>query len=293
MLATLPGGVGCVVLMVENAFTVTTQDRQTLRGGYYETSAPPVAVLPWLHGYASHRKRYDSFARWMARHNIQVITMDVRGHGDSDGLRGYIRRFSDYFLDVEALLLYARERFPGTPVILGAHSHGALIASRYLEEREPPFPLQAAVFTGPFMGLGHPLPAWKIRAVSLIDRVYGACPLPTTVHPEWVSKDPAVVEAYSGDTKVFSRVRARWLMEVMKNHGLALEKASRIRLPLLVLQGLEDRVVSVESARRFYEAVGSSGKEWRGYEGMLHEVLNELERERVYGEIREWIASRL
>jgi alpha-beta hydrolase superfamily lysophospholipase len=51
-----------------------------------------------------------------------VVSVDLRGHGRSPGDRSYVERFDDYLLDVDALLVKAREVAAGRPVFLGCRA---------------------------------------------------------------------------------------------------------------------------------------------------------------------------
>src|SRR5688572_24720694 len=55
-------------------------------------------------GYFENMKRYrEVIDRWTAR-GIAVAIYDLRGHGVSEGRRGFIARFAEYVDDLEALL---------------------------------------------------------------------------------------------------------------------------------------------------------------------------------------------
>ena len=49
------------------------------------------ATLLIVHGMAEHRVRYDAFAKYLSQNNINVYTMDLRGHNESleDNTLGY------------------------------------------------------------------------------------------------------------------------------------------------------------------------------------------------------------
>ena len=73
----------------------------------------------------------------------------------------------------------------------------------------------------------------------------------------------------------------------------AMERAASFRLPMLVMIGERDRVAHPEACTRFFEAAGSSDKSLKAYPGMVHELLRERERERVYADVFGWINQRI
>ncbi len=78
---------------------------------------------------------------------------------------------------------------------------------------------------------------------------------------------------------------------MLKHQDLALANAGRITLPILVMQGMEDVIVSPEASKKFYDALGTPAKKrrWIGYEGLYHEILNEPVKEEIYKEILKWV----
>ena len=67
-------------------------------------SQKTVAELVIIHGYAEHGGRYREFAHAMAAQGIQVLAVDLRGHGHSDGIRGHCDAFEHFHEDVTITL---------------------------------------------------------------------------------------------------------------------------------------------------------------------------------------------
>jgi alpha-beta hydrolase superfamily lysophospholipase len=70
-------------------------------------------------------------------------------------------------------------------------------------------------------------------------------------------------------------------------------QAARIEVPVLIVHGEADPLCDVDGSRRFCAALRSEGSEIRAYPGLLHEVLNEPEREQVLADIHGWIEKGL
>ncbi len=273
--------------MQERTLHLTAQDGTGLAGSVWDVKKPRILVV-WLHGFAEHRRRYQNFGNWLSSKKIAFAAVDLRGHGDSEGKRGFIKRFEEYYRDIAAMLHWAKNNYPGAKFILGAHSHGGLVAARYVEEGALPLKLAALILTGPFLGLATVPPAWQKNLVLRAARVFPAMPIPTGIDPAFLSHDPDVVLAYKHDPLVFRSARARWLAEVLKHQRLVQNKAPSIKIPTLVMQGMADRVVSVDAVRRFYAGLETK-KRWIGYDDGYHEILNEPNRETVYRDMFAWI----
>src|SRR5689334_4454606 len=93
-------------------------------------TASPRGVVALLHGYGEHIGRYEHVAAAMNGAGFSVYGMDLRGHGQSGGARGFCRRFDEFVDDAGLLLSRARRAASGLPVFLVGHSFGGLIATR-------------------------------------------------------------------------------------------------------------------------------------------------------------------
>jgi lysophospholipase len=80
------------------------------------------------------------------------------------------------------------------------------------------------------------------------------------------------------------------MLKAMRRIG---DEASRITLPLLILQGSEDRLVDPSGARMLHDRATSPDKRIILYEGLYHEVFNEPEHDRVLEDVEAWLAARL
>lgn len=255
----------------------------------------PVRVWPgagagWVgvvHGYGEHSGRYEAFARWLNGRGWAVAACDLRGHGGSPGRRGHIHRFADYLRDVAALHRLLRERAAGRPLFLLGHSLGGLIALRYVEEGAEG--LDGLILSAPFLGMVMPVPRWKRALSPVLSQLWPSFSTYSGLRGAMVSRDPEVVVVYDHDPLIHTKATARWFTEVQKSQRVALAEASRLTLPLLVLQGDADPIASVAATRRLFGAARSADKTLRIYGGFRHEVLNEIGKERVWEDVVSWL----
>jgi alpha-beta hydrolase superfamily lysophospholipase len=64
-----------------------------------------------------------------------------------------------------------------------------------------------------------------------------------------------------------------------------------ITLPLLILQGSDDKLVNADGAKTLYEKAGSKDKTLKISEGFYHEVHNEPGNAKVFADLESWLAS--
>jgi alpha-beta hydrolase superfamily lysophospholipase len=105
-----------------------------------------------------------------------------------------------------------------------------------------------------------------------------------------ISRDPAVVQAYVNDPLVYTgKTTARLAAEMLKTMRRVTEEAGTITLPLMIVQGSEDKLVDPAGARMLYKTVSSDDKTLKIYDGLYHEVFNEPEHAEVLGDVEAWL----
>ena len=71
-------------------------------------------------------------ARILAEKGIAIVSMDLRGHGISSGVRGDTAPRREVLADVDALIMRAKTLYPGLPITLYGHSMGGNIGLDYM-----------------------------------------------------------------------------------------------------------------------------------------------------------------
>jgi alpha-beta hydrolase superfamily lysophospholipase len=109
-----------------------------------------------------------------------------------------------------------------------------------------------------------------------------------------LSRDPQVVEAYVNDPLVFhDKTPARLGAEMLSAMTRITEEVGKLSLPMIIVQGSEDRLVDPSGAQMLYDNANSADKTLKIYDGMYHEIFNEPDRERVLTDVENWLEARL
>ena len=113
------------------------RDGALLQGRQFASNAP-VTVL-FLHGVMSSSEEYVETCRQLHESTgAEVIALDLRGHGKSEGKPGDIRYIGQYEDDVADVIAALRLQKPGSRIILAGHSMGGGITMRYAATHEAP-----------------------------------------------------------------------------------------------------------------------------------------------------------
>ncbi|TDG15750.1 alpha/beta hydrolase [Seongchinamella unica] len=261
---------------------------------YYQYWLPdqePRAVILLVHGAGEHSGRYAAVAERFCASGYAVAALDHIGHGRSDGEYGHMASFDDHLETLERFRQQVIARFPGLPMILFGHSMGGLISSCYLLRHQQDF--VACALSGPaIMSDLEPgfLQLAIIRLLSLIAPRLGVLQLDAA----GVSRDPAVVKAYTEDPLVnHGKMSAGFVSELFKAMNEVQQRAGEIHLPLLIMHGEQDSMASPAGAQFLFETVGSADKQLKLYPQLYHEILNEPEREQVIADLLAWCDQRV
>jgi alpha-beta hydrolase superfamily lysophospholipase len=257
--------------------------------------ATPRAVVQVSHGIGEHAQRYAALAADLNAAGFTVVADDHRGHGATGrrqwhddptrlgrlgpgGLRATIAaigRFTEL----------TRQRFPGVPLVLVAHSWGSLMAQIALNRR--PGIADGLVLSG----TAYRLPGFMDSGdLNRKHKTLG------TTGAEWLSRDPAVATAWLADPLTFPADTAK-LLGVRDTLRLVGRPARRLPadLPVLIQVGSDDTLGGRRSAERLARAYrdrsGIRDVEVRVYEGARHEVYNETNRGEVIGDLVAWIVQ--
>jgi acylglycerol lipase len=260
-------------------------------GPHPEHSPAPAAVIAVVHGYGDHGGRYTWFGEDMAARGYAVYVYDLRGHGQSSGRRGQVKRFDEYLDDTAVFLGEVRRLQPDAPLFLLGHSLGGLVCTRFAETRAPE--VRGLVLSSPFLQLAEAVPPSRVVAAMAMAKVWPHHDIGNTVRAAQLSHDQSVVEAYVTDPLVHHVAPARWAAEMLAAQDAAMADAATVSLPLLVLYGTEDQVVDVAFVEALYAQATSKDKSIERYEGLYHECFNETERARVFADLAAWLAARL
>jgi alpha-beta hydrolase superfamily lysophospholipase len=261
---------------------------------YYQCWLPadePKAMLLVVHGLAEHSGRYSNLVNYFVPRGYAVYGFDQRGHGKSDGVKGYVDRFSYFVDDLDIFLRLVHSRHHDVKTFLVGHSIGGTIATAYAILHQDEF--DGLILTGATLSTPTDVAAGTIFAARILSLILPKVGL-YVIDAEGISQDKSVVNAYVDDPLVYrGKIRARLGVELIKAMGTVNRQISEIHLPILVMHGAADRLSDPKGSEMLYQKASSADKMLKVYEGYYHEIFNEPGREQVLADVESWLKTHI
>jgi len=264
----------------------------TIGGLYTEQFLPagtPKGAVVITHGYAEHCGRYRELANVIVSAGWVALAYDVRGHGKSPGVRGFIDRFDAYLEDLAAIQKAARALVSAhAPLVLLGHSHGSLITLRALTDERPP-DCKAAIVASPYLALRLQVPSYKKLLARIASRVAPKLAQPNDLRVEDLTSDKQKQQERLADKLCLDIATARWFTESSRAQDYVAANASRIKVPTTWLVGGADPIADPAQSKAVAAKV--PGAVYHDLVGLKHEVFNETTRDKVFAEVTRVLGS--
>jgi alpha-beta hydrolase superfamily lysophospholipase len=277
----------------------------------------PKAVVHIIHGMGEHAGRYAEFADALSKDGFTVYSADQRGHGKTAGSRENLGHFADkngWFTvvdDLKNLTEIIEKENPRVPVFLFGHSAGAMLALDYIVKY--PEKIRGVVMTGtsgdpgllgyagiilakPIIKKGGPGAKSPLHKKLLFEK-YNSYFKPNRTSADWISRDEKAVDKMLADPYCFQLFSAEFYADLARaslrvNSSAFIKKLPKA-LPFLLASGTECAVGAftkgVKSVYRSFIKAGLKNVKLNLYKGARHEIINEINREEVIGDIISWL----
>ena len=299
--------------------TYKSRDRQsTIHAIKWIPEGQPVALLQIIHGMQEYIDRYDEFARYLAEKGILVMGNDHLGHGKSvtgNGTYGFFCKDDPATVlvrDAHRLKKTVQEEYPGVPVFILGHSFGSFVAREYITRYGTG--IQGAIIQGTafmptrtinsltsLVNFMQVIMGTKYRSTMINNMAFKGylkkIPNPRTKF-DWLSHNEESIDKYIADPAdnfVFTLNGFGTMAELLKRVQDK-DKMEDIpkKLPILITSGKEDPVGDYGEAPMklfdiYKKQLQLENVELKLYDGMRHELQQEIGREQVFADQYEWL----
>jgi alpha-beta hydrolase superfamily lysophospholipase len=227
-------------------------------------------VVVCIHGGGDHSGQFRVIGPQLASDGNQVYAFDLRGFGNSQEERlprGDTRDFKRHLQDIDDTIRHVRKNHPDKKVYVLTISLGGNYALWY-----------AARYPDSIDGLVLFAPGIIVRALSTrkaaIQLSFANLFMPRgmlDISRYAEGSDPEVIKLYLQDPLETFKFSYRYLANIRKTLvGRALENASHIEKPTLILQGEADVTALSHGAKRLYESLKAEDKSIQTFPEVTH-----------------------
>ena len=256
----------------------------------WEPEQKPKAVIALVHGFGEHTGRYAHVGEAFNKAGYILIGFDLRGHGKSGGARGHTPSYDALMDDIADFIKFIETRYPGLPRFLYGHSMGGNQVLNFCLRRKPD--VVGVIATGAWLKLAFDPASLQIMLGKVMNNIAPGFTQKSTLDTAALSHDQKVVDAYINDPLVHSKISARLFVGIYESGLWALDHAGEFSVPLLLMHGTDDRIISFAASAEFAKRAGKIVT-WHPWDGLYHEIHNEPEKAEVIKTMIGWLDTQL
>lgn len=236
-----------------------------------------LGTLIITHGMAEHSGRFEAAAKVIVEGGYNVITYDIRGHGRSQGVRGGSKSYKHFVEDLHTIV--TNERKNNENIYLFGHSMGGIITHLYLIKYGK---VNGAIISAsPMDYILKPNLANKAMT-----KLLGFKKMKTNFADHKLSHEGHNLN----DPLNLKYFRLSLVHQMMiKAKKVLINNYEQIDTDLLYLYGKKDLIVPFAKSKEAYEKIGSKNKQIIIYENSKHDLLHDLEKDKVIEDIINWL----
>ena len=223
-----------------------------------------------LHGFTSHLNTVNGLVPYLEKAGIPYEMPVLRGHGTRyQDMTGVTDR--DWYVDAERAMIKLWNQVDRI-VVVGL-SMGGLVGLE-LAMRHP----------DKLAGL-----VTVAAALKFADPLSGLTPVLARFVKYWPSPESFNDLSLKGNCKNYPKFSTKAFAHLYAYAQQVADRLLEVHVPIRILQSKKDQVVAPEAANIIYEKVSSPLREIIWYDKSGHEMMQDCEAERVFGDIMEFV----
>jgi acylglycerol lipase len=236
----------------------------------------------WLiavHGLGEHKSYCDYLFDLLSR-EYNIITYDLRGHGESSGEIGCV---SECERDLQKVLDYLTKHYSMSEYVLVGHSFGSLVCMQFLQNFSYSIYPSRVFLVSPLLRIGLLRADFMnvlLKPISLLEKLFPVgWPIDFFLIPKWYSHDKMLLEKYSRDVLVKKHIKLTTLLRIIRQLSKVLYRKIESRAPLYIIYAGDDHIVAPEIVENYFEEF-ERGAILKRIEGSYHYLHFEVNRYR-------------
>lgn len=278
--------------MLENRHTFANQDGLNI---FYHEWLPDTGdnpdIVMIVHGHGEHSGRYRHVAESLTAAGLACYGIDHQGFGESGGLQGYLPDMQLAVHDIRQLvdrITAGIEREDRKRVLVFGHSMGTLIALLYTLQYQPDvkgLALSATAINGEDLQ-----PSLVVALFSVLSSVIPKSYYVQRDSPAVLSTNPGIHDNWNNDPLTY---KGQWRLGTSRAMLQAARdlkpRMSELRVPLYMIHGGADELAPASGATYIKDNAQSEDVTLTIYDGLRHELINEIGKDQIIQELTQWL----
>lgn len=251
----------------------------------------PKAVILINHGFAEHLGRYDYVVQRLNESGYTVYRYDLRGHGQTKSIKGYIDSYEDFIEDCNEMVELIKSENKDLPIFMLGHSMGGFVTCLY--GIKYPDKLNGQMFSGAAVNTLPSARGIRSNLLELLNVFAKNRIIKNPVEKDICSVEQIVID-YMNDPLVLKEATVNFYVQfLVKGQKYISENIGNYKYPCFIAHGEKDKIVPKEIGYYLHDNISSKDKEIKIYDNLYHEILNEKEKDEVLGDMIMWLDRRI
>ena len=221
--------------------------------------------------------------------DVPMFAWDARGHGKTEGPRGYSPSAARSVRDMDEFVKYISSKYstPAENILIIAQSISAVYAAAWAHDYAPK--IRGLILASPAFSVKLYVP-FACEGISLWQKILGRhFYVSSYVKAKFLTHDAQRIKSFNEDTLISKSIASNILLGLYHLGKRVVSDARAIKIPVQMFISGSDFVVHHKPQHQFYKNLGSAVKEKYIMEGFYHDTLGEKDRKIVFDKMRNFI----
>lgn len=249
---------------------------------------PARAVIVALHGFNDYSNAFVNPGYYFSARDIAVYAYDQRGFGDTEE-RGIWAGKDNLMADLKQMVLAVRELHPDAPLyVLGESMGGAVVINALAQPDFPP--IEGAILSAPAVWGSKAMPGYYRAALWTGAHTVPWMELTGSNLNILATNNIPLLRQMGRDPLIIKETRIDAVYGIVGLMDDAYENASEVKVPLLLLYGMNDQVIPGKPIFDITDTLRTRYK-LAYYPKGFHMLLRDLTSEVVMDDVIAWVES--
>ena len=277
------------MIKVENCYWQRSKSVQ-LYGKIWIPDGQMDALVIIVHGIGEHSGCYTQWAERFTGQSVGFLAFDMRGHGNSTGIRGHAS-LQVLIDDLQAIIKDMRRKFSDIPIVLLGYSMGGGIVLRYATDKN--MMVQGIIASSPLLRIVHPPSPILLWLAKWASRIVPWLTVRTGISADQLSQGGnAIRKSTKTDPLLHKKISVKLFSDLRTNGEMILSKKYQPEIPVLLMHGTHDTLVSFKAAKSFSKR-NRKHIDFKRWVKMRHDTLNSASSEMVFSYVMFWLSRKI